>query len=143
MTMRRSIYACVLALGGGLLAGCSDSTFVSDALGCGDVRSFSIGNSASGRLSTGDCQLQDGSAVDYYRVSISGGRTVHLLLSSSQINPYVVIMDRNGNVVADEDNGGTGYSELLTDLPSGTYYIAATTYDIGEYGDYVLETQYE
>ena len=141
--MRRSLYACALLLSGALLSGCSDSTFVDDQLGCDEVRGFSIGNSTSGHLSTGDCQLQDGSAVDYYRVNISGSRTVHILLTSDVINPYVVIMDRYGNVVADEDNGGTGYSEILTNLPSGTYYIAATSYDFGDYGDYFLETQYE
>ena len=141
--MRRSLYACALLLSGALLSGCSDSTFVNDQLGCDEVRGFSIGNSTSGHLSTGDCQLQDGSAVDYYRVNISGNRTVHVLLTSDVINPYVVIMDRYGNVVADEDNGGTGYSEILTNLPSGTYYIAATSYDFGDYGDYFLDTQYE
>ena len=141
--MRRSLYAGALLLSGALLSGCSDSTFVNDQLGCDEVRGFSIGNSTSGRLSTGDCQLDDGSAVDYYRVNISGSRTVHVLLTSDVINPYVVIMDRYGNVVADEDNGGTGYSELLTNLPSGTYYIAATSYAPGDYGDYFLETQYE
>jgi hypothetical protein len=141
--MRRSLYACALLLSGALLSGCSDSTFVNDQLGCNDVRGFSVGSSASGRLDTGDCQLQDGSAVDYYRVSINGNRLVHVLLTSNQINPYVVIMDRNGNVVVDEDNGGTGYSELVANLPSGTYYIAATTFEAGDYGDYFLETQYE
>jgi hypothetical protein len=141
--MRGSLYACALLLSGALLSGCSDSTFVNDQLGCDEVRSFSVGNSASGQLSTGDCQLADGSAVDYYRVSVSGSRTLHVLLTSDVINPYVVIMDRYGNVVAEEDNGGTGYSELLTNLPSGTYYIAATSYDIGDYGQYFLETDYE
>jgi hypothetical protein len=141
--MRGSLYACALILSGALLSGCSDSTFVNDQLGCDEVRSFSIGSDASGRLSTGDCQLDDGSAVDYYRVSISGNRTTHVLLTSDEINPYVVIMDRYGNVVAEEDNGGTGFSELQTNLPSGTYYIAATSYDVGDYGEYLLETQYE
>jgi|GEM_PF-2119169 len=141
--MRRSLYACALLVSGALLSGCSDSTFVNDQLGCDDIRGFSIGSTASGRLSTGDCQLQDGSAVDYYRVNISSNRTVHLLLTSDVLDPYVVIMDRYGNVVADEDNGGTGYSEILTNLPSGTYYIAATSYAAGDYGDYFLESQYE
>ena len=141
--MRRTLAACALALSGVVLAGCSDSTFVNDQLGCDRVRSFSIGNDASGSLSANDCQLNDGSAVDYYRFSTNGNRLVHLVLTSNTINPYVVIMDRNGNVIADEDNGGTGFSELLTTLSSGTYYIAATSYDVGEYGDYFLETEYQ
>lgn len=141
--MRRTLAACALALSGALLSGCSDSTFVNDQLGCDRVRSFSIGNQASGDLSVNDCQLSDGSAVDYYRFSTNGNRPVHILLSSNTINPYVVIMDRNGTVVDEEDNGGTGFSELVSDLPSGTYYIAATSYDVGEYGDYFLGTEYQ
>ena len=141
--MRRSLYATALLLGGALLSGCSDSTFVRDQLGCDEIRGFSVGSSASGRLDSGDCQLSDGSAVDYYRVSVSGNRLVHVMLTSNQINPYVVIMDRNGNVVADEDTGGTGYSGIDVNLPSDTYYIAVTSYDIGEYGDYFLETDYD
>ena len=141
--MRRTLAACALALSGALLAGCNDSTFVNDQLGCDRVRSFSIGSTASGSLTVNDCQLQDGSAVDYYRFSTNGNRLVHVLLTSTTINPYVVIMDRFGNVVVEEDNGGTGYSEILVNLPSDTYYIAATSYDIGEYGDYFLETDYD
>jgi hypothetical protein len=141
--MRRALAACALLLSGALLAGCNDSTFVNDQLGCDRVRSFSIGNDASGDLSPSDCRLDDGSAVDYYRFTTSGNRAIHILLTSSTINPYVVVMDRYGNVVVDEDNGGTGFSEVLADLPSGTYYIAATSYDVGDYGDYLLETEWQ
>jgi hypothetical protein len=116
---------------------------VNDQLGCNDIRSFSVGSSSSGRLSSGDCQLEGGSAVDYYRVNVSGNRSLHVLVTSDEINPYVVVMDRFGNVVAEEDNGGTGFSELVTNLPSDTYYIAATSYEIGDYGEYYLETDYE
>lgn len=142
--MRRTLAACALALSGALLSGCNgDSTFVDDQLACDRVRSFSIGNDDSGSLSLNDCQLNDGSAVDYYRFTTNGNRLVHVLLTSNTINPYVVIMDRFGNVIDEEDNGGTGFSELTSDLPSGTYYIAATSYEIGEYGEYFLETDFQ
>jgi len=142
--MRRTLAACALLLSGALLSGCNDnSTFVNDQLGCDRVRSFSIGNDASGDLSPSDCRLDDGSSVDYYRFSTNGNRVAHILLTSNTINPYVVIMDRYGNVVADEDTGGTGYSEIDVNLPSDTYYIAVTSYDVGEYGDYFLETDYD
>ena len=142
--MRRTLAACALLLSGALLSGCNDnSTFVNDQLGCDRVRSVSIGNGTSGDLSPNDCRLDDGSSVDYYRFSTNGNRVAHILITSNTINPYVVIMDRYGNVVEDEDNGGTGFSELLSDLPSGTYYIAVTSYDIGEYGDYFLDTEWQ
>jgi hypothetical protein len=139
--MRRSLYACALLLSGALLAGCNDSTLSgNNNLGCGRVRSFSLGSSANGSLDTSDCQLGDGSAVDYYRIRVSSGRNVYLSMSSSIIDPYVAVVDEFGTLVAEEDNGGAGVSELSVFLPAGTYYIAASSYGPGDYGSYFLQT---
>ena len=141
--MRRSLSLLALAIPVAFLAGCDSSTFVDNRLGCDRVHSFSLGNNASGTLDPGDCQLSDGSAVEFYRFRISSYRTVYATLTSNSIDPYIEILDENGNVIAEEDNGGTGYSDLTVDLPSGTYYLAATTYQAGEYGDYQLQTDYQ
>lgn len=138
--MRRSLYACALLLSGALLAGCDSSTFTDNDLGCDRVRSFSLGSSANGSLDTSDCQLGDGSAVDYYRFRVSSSRNVYLSMSSSIIDPYVAVVDEFGNLVAEENNGGAGVSELSVFLPSGTYYIAASSYAPGDYGSYFLDT---
>jgi hypothetical protein len=116
---------------------------VDNRLGCDRVHSFSLGSNASGSLDPGDCQLTDGSAAEFYRFNISSYRTVYANASSNTIDPYIEIMDRDGNVVAEEDNGGTGYSELTTSLPSGTYYVVVTTYRPGDYGDFYLQTDYQ
>jgi hypothetical protein len=141
--MRRSLRACVLLLSGLLLAGCDSSTFVDDNLGCDRVRSFSLGSSTSGSLDPSDCRLNDGSAVDYYRVRISSGRNVFVGMSSNVIDPYVAVLDEFGSVVAEEDFGETGYSELSVFLPEGTYYIAASSYAPNDYGSYSLDTDYD
>ena len=140
--MRRSL-SCALLLSGTLLAGCDSSTFSDDDLGCDRVRSFSLGSSANGSLDTGDCQLGDGSAVDYYRFRVSSSRNVYLSMSSSIIDPYVAVVDEFGNLVAEEDTGGAGSSELSVFLPSGTYYIAASSYAPGDYGTYFLDTDFD
>jgi hypothetical protein len=141
--MRRSLSLLALLVPAALLAACSDSTFVDNRLGCDRVHSFSLGSNASGSLDPNDCQLSDGSAVEFYRFRISSYRTVYASLTSNSIDPYIEILDENGNVIAEEDNGGTGYSDLTVDLPAGTYYLAATTYQAGEYGDYSLQTDYQ
>jgi hypothetical protein len=141
--MRRSPIACAL-VAGALLAGCNDLTLSDNAnLNCDQIRSISLGNSASGQLDTGDCVLNDGSAVDYYRFRVSGSRTVYVSEQSNIVDPYVAILDEFGNVVEEEQSGGQGFSELSTFLPSGTYYIAVSTYGPGDYGSYFLDTDYQ
>ncbi len=139
--MRRSLIACALLLPGALLAGCSDISLSDNAnLNCNRVHGLSLGESVNGSLDTGDCQLNDGSAVDYYRFRISSSREVFVSETSNVINPYVAILDESGNLVAEEGNGGQGFSDLSVFLQSGTYYIAASSYAPGDYGSYLLET---
>jgi hypothetical protein len=143
--MRRSLIACALLLSGTLVAGCDDLGTLSDNanLNCDRIRSLSLGSGTSGSLDTGDCRLGDGSAVDYYRFRISSPRTVYISEQSGSIEPYVALLDEYGSVVAEEDNGGPGFSEISgIYLPEGTYYIAASSYAAGDYGSYTLDTDY-
>lgn len=141
--MRRSLSLLALLVPAALLAGCDSATFNDSRLGCDRVHSFSLGNTASGSLDPNDCILSDGSAVEFYRFRISTDRVVFASVSSSTIDPYVELIDQNGNVIAEEDNGGQGFSEMTVDLPQGTYYIAVTTFRAGDYGDFFLETDYQ
>ncbi|MDB4950530.1 MAG: peptidase domain protein [Gemmatimonadetes bacterium] len=142
--MRRSLFACALLLSGTLLAGCQDlGTFTNDStLGCDRVRSYSVGATINESLDTSDCQLNDGSAVDYYRVRVSSNRTLNVQATSNELDLEVVILDQNGTLVHGEDNGGQGYSELSATLYPGTYYIAASSYNSQELGRYQLTSQY-
>jgi hypothetical protein len=142
--MRRSLFACALLLSGTLLAGCQDlGTFTdSSALGCDRVRSYSVGSTINESLSSADCQLNDGSAVDYYRVRVSGNRTLNVQMTSNDLDVEVVILDQDGNLVHGEDDGGQGYSALTATLYPGTYYIAASSYNSRELGSYQLTSQY-
>ena len=140
--MRRSLRACALLLSGLLLAGCDDLSFVDDNIGCDRVRSISLGSGTSGSLEPGDCRLNDGSAVDFYRFRINSDREVYVSMTSNSVTPYVAILDEFGSVVAEEDFGDIGYSELSVYLPDGTYYIAASSYSAGDYGSYFVETDY-
>ena len=141
--MRRALSLLALLVPAALLAGCDSATFNDDRIGCDRVHSFSLGSSTNGSLDPSDCVLTDGSAVELYRFRINDFRTVFVSATSSNVDPYVEILDQNGNVIAEEDNGGAGFSELAVDLSSGTYYIAVTTYQPGDYGDFFLDTDYQ
>jgi hypothetical protein len=140
--MRPTLALAAALLGGAALSACSDSsTFVDPSiLNCSTVRNYSIGSTASGTLDTGDCQLNDGSAVDYYRFTLSNVRTIQLVEQSSVVDPYLAILDENGNLVTEETLAGTGESEVRATLGAGTYYIAVSTYQPGDYGPYTLDS---
>ena len=143
--MRRSLFGCALLLSGTVLAGCDDLGTLSgnENLNCDQIHGISLGSGTSGTLSTGDCRLGDGSAVDYYRFRISSPRTVYVTQQSGVIEPYVAILDEFGSLVAEEDNAGTGFSEISgVYLPEGTYYIAASSYAAGDYGSYSIDPDY-
>lgn len=126
-----------------LAAGCDGGITGIDeeVLGCNRVDRISLGSTTSGTLSTSDCRLSDGAAVDYYRFRIRGGETVRVTITADRVDPYAVILDDQGFLVAEEDEGGAGFSELTAYLSSGTYYIAATSYRPGDYGSYRLRTE--
>jgi hypothetical protein len=142
--MRRSLTAAALLFSGALLAGCQDnSIFVGDSnLRCDQVHSYSVGNTTNGNLSTSDCTANDGSSVDYYRFRLSDYRTVQVDMTSFDLDPYVVILDENGDLVRDETDGGQGYSRVEANLSPGTYYIAASSYQSQELGSYQLTSDY-
>ena len=142
--MRRLLTAAALLLSGALLAGCQDNgTFLNNSnLRCDQVRSYSVGSTVNGSLGTNDCTANDGSSVDYYRIRVSDYRTVQVDMTSYDIDPYVVILDENGNLVQDETDGGSGYSRVEANLSPGTYYIAASSYRSGDLGSYQLSSDW-
>ncbi|HET6228828.1 MAG TPA: hypothetical protein VFE05_02050 [Longimicrobiaceae bacterium] len=141
--MRRSLLAAALLLSGSLLAGCdANSTFLNNNLNCDRVRTYDIGNTVNGSLTSSDCQLSDGSAADYYEIRVNSSRQVQIVAQSNQFDPYLAILDSNGNSVQEETFGDVGYSEIVTSLPSGTYYVTATSYNPGDQGSYQLTSDY-
>ncbi len=92
-----------------------------------------LGGSVTGNLSTGQ--------VDWYRFDYSGGG-FSLDTEGSTLGPSndteLGLFDANGQLVAEDDDGGTGLLSLLDSpagLPNGTYYVAVggfnTTYNNG------------
>lgn len=81
---------------------------------------------------------------DWFRVSLVAGRTYTVSLGGagggvgSLADPYLRLLDGNGQIVALDDDAGPAADSALTYTPtaSGTYYVMAGAYDDGSTGTY-------
>ena len=105
--------------------------------GTGTGYVMAVGDTFSGELSpSGDrdwvaIQLEAGQAYD---IAVTGSPSGDGTLS----DPYLRVYDSNGNLVAEDDDGGAGYESLAryTAPTSGTYYVSAGSYADGYSGTY-------
>jgi hypothetical protein len=114
----------VSATGGG--TGCSSSP-------------IALGQSVSGTLATGGCKLGDGSNAIPFTFTLAASTTVRVDLHSSTFDPFLVVADAAGNVVARDDDGGGGTdSRVVKTLPAGQYVVWASSYAAGANGGFQL-----
>lgn len=95
----------------------------------------------AGRLAAGDEQLLSGAYFDRVIFSGSAGDVVVIELSSGDFDPYLLIIDSNEQVVAQEDDSpGMDLGVRLTfTLPStGQFTLIVTSAYAGETGAYSL-----
>lgn len=71
-----------------------------------------------------------GRDVDFYRFEVSAGDGLVAEIVSSALDTVIVLMDARGNIVAQDDDGGSGVlSKIATFLPrKGKYYLGVSTY---------------
>lgn len=101
---------------------------------------LSLGGSVSGALETSDSRLDSGEFVDTYLFSGRAGQTVTFSLTSSDIDPYLMIRGPSGFSEDNDDRGSDDKNAQITArLPAdGLYRITATSYEAGERGRYQL-----
>jgi hypothetical protein len=73
-------------------------------------------------------------------VTLYAGTTYTIDLASDDFDSYLLLLDRNGNILAEDDDSGGGLDARIVYRPrvSGTYQIVVTTYRAGERGAYSL-----
>ncbi|WP_416667729.1 COP23 domain-containing protein [Egbenema bharatensis] len=89
---------------------------------------------------TDDYLVEDNSYVDVYRFEGRAGQQVIIHMSSQEIDPYLLLLDPGGNVIAQDDDGGGGLdAQLDVVLPvNGVYTVYANSYRGGQTGAYTL-----
>lgn len=77
-----------------------------------------------------------------FKLTLNTAATVELNLVSS-VDTYLYLKDVNGNVVASDDDGGSGYnSNLVKTLTAGIYTLTAATYSTGQSGSFAMTTSH-
>ena len=83
-------------------------------------------------LSAGDCALEAGVNRDLYAFSGTAGTPVTILMTSTEFDTFLYLLDPNGRIIAFDDNGGGGTNARIPAsgsliLPlTGSYTILAT-----------------
>ncbi len=95
-----------------------------------------------------DGKLDNNSRSVTYQVKLEGGKTYTIdMLSPDQkaLDPYLKLLDPNGKLLAEDDDGGYGLNARITIRApvAGTYRIIATSFGGVGNGEFALEVRQE
>ncbi|MGB7445233.1 MAG: trypsin-like peptidase domain-containing protein [Coleofasciculaceae cyanobacterium] len=102
------------------------------------------GSVVAGRLGPGSNVLPvDNSYFDLYVFEGRAGQQVQIEMSSRELDAYLILLDPNGNDLAQDDDGnGNNNSRIIVTLPAnGTYLLMANSYDAGQAGTYSIRAR--
>ncbi len=118
------------------------------------LATFAGGVDVPGDLSTGATIAVGGSLTgelevvgdtDWYRIELAAGDSIGISLFGSGASPvsdtYLRVYDANGNLIAENDDGGEGLNSFLRFVSDngGTYYIEADSYGNNKIGEFTLQ----
>lgn len=94
----------------------------------------------TGALADGDETLTSGEYADVYRVQGQAGQTLIADLTSDDFDPYLIVIDPDGEQSDNDDYEGDITRSLVSQplSQSGEYRVVVTSYATGESGDYDL-----
>lgn len=101
-----------------------------------------VGTMVNGALESGDCQLPDGTYIDFYITTLASPTSFRVTQSSDEIDSFLWAFDSDGNPVAiNDDLSDTSLDASLQMIfGAGTYLIAANSFDV-EAGPYTLQSE--
>lgn len=108
---------------------------------CNHFGAISCGQTVNGALSSADCDLEDGSVIDFWDFQGSSGETVTITMNSQQIDPYLFLFDPGSQNVAENDdiNNNTTTARVTFKLDeTGVWTIGANSALGNDFGNYSL-----
>ena len=125
------------------VAGLPAVTFTANAGDpCKVTPGYSVGGNVDGRLGLADCQVSDGSFVDFWLTAVPGTATYLFNESSTQVDSYLLLLTPDYHVIAQNDNAGstTHNSTIKAILPAGNFLVGANSLNARETGAYSLSS---
>ncbi len=99
------------------------------------------GQTVTGSLAAGDCQIFDETYVDRWRLEITTAASLQIDMMSTAFNAYLAVSDASGTFVAEDDDSGEGTNARITrSFWPGIYTIWANSYAPAT-GPYSLSVQ--
>lgn len=95
-----------------------------------------------GALLSGDAVLDDGSLYDQHTFSGSDGQYVTIFLESEDFDPYLILLDPDGQRISENDDVSrvNRNSRLILTLPAtGLYTAVANSFESGKVGEYAIK----
>ena len=93
---------------------------------CTYTQSLDLNGGYIQRLGPGSCRASNGQPVDYYSFTLSADALVLAVMTSSEVDGYLVLYDNAGNILRTDDNSyGSNDPLIVQYLPAGTYKLAA------------------
>ncbi|MEP6833043.1 MAG: Ig-like domain-containing protein, partial [Gemmatimonas sp.] len=85
------------------------------------------------------CRLNDDSYLDRYDLTVAARTTVRMDMTSSALDSYLLLLDANGKLIAQDDDAGVGVNaHIEVQLEAGRYNLLANALP-GQTGAYRLD----
>jgi hypothetical protein len=123
------------------VTGLPSVTFTAGAISavCTVRSTHTFGTSSSGTFSSDDCQLPDGSFVDFYTTSVPQAGA-YFFRESAAFDTYLLLAMPDGTTIGENDDEletGTN-SGIKALLPAGNYLLGESTFAPNVMGDYTI-----
>ncbi|MGH7614817.1 MAG: hypothetical protein ACREMW_12350 [Gemmatimonadales bacterium] len=108
---------------------------------CDYLRLHTFGGTSTGVLATRDCQLGDGSYIDFYSTTNTVTQWLRISMTSG-FDAFLFLNDLTGPLIAfsdDEDNTTTN-SAIRILAATGPYVIGANSFSPGQTGQYTISS---
>ncbi|MFB3110692.1 MAG: hypothetical protein ACE10G_01545, partial [Gemmatimonadales bacterium] len=106
---------------------------------CAAPQTIAFGATVNGTLDADDCLRTGGAFQESWELVLANETTTRIDLESAAFDAFLVLKDNQGNVIASDDDGGTGLnSRIERVLAAGTYEIVASSFGSGQTGAYQL-----
>jgi hypothetical protein len=108
---------------------------------CSITTPHTFGGTTNGALATTDCQLSDGTYIDFYTVTLPQA-DAYLFREAAAFDTYMYLDASDGTPIAenDDETDATTNSAIKALLPAGTYVIGANSFDAQITGNYSISS---
>jgi serine protease Do len=108
---------------------------------CNVLTAYALFSNSAGILSDSDCLLPNTFYHDFYSTTVPVSQAIRVSMQSSAFDPYILLLDSGGNVLAEDDNGGgIANSSVSIITAAGPLIVAASSANSLELGSYSLSS---